>query len=529
MVGMPNVLKTVASKCKKFVFPVHSYELSRVIPLFFLFFLISFIYNLLRPLKISLVITASGSGASIIPFLKAWAILPGAFFFAYLYTTLSRYLTREKVFFILLSIFLISFCLFFVAYPYREQLELVFIANKLASVLPQGFYGLTAIIRHWDLSIFYVMSELWGNIMLTILAWGFANEIINVKEAKRFYALFACGADSAGIFSGQYAKLINIESLIAWLPFGTTAWEQTLSLTLITVLFIGITIACLYKYINRHKDIVSCNRNTSVPLAHANTTKGADTNKKELSIIKSMHLLLRSKYLIYLGLIVLCYNVTFNLFDVMWVDQLKKHYSTKSELNAYMNHLTFLTGILSSTFALLISGNCIRKIGWKKTAFITPIVFMLTGIGFFCCIFLQQVDILYGILAAINLPLHNAVIIFGTMQYCLTRACKYTVFDNTKEMAFIPLPKHEKRQGKTIIDTLVSRTSKAGSSFIYQGLFLFCSQLILTTPYVTTIIVILLIIWFFAIYSLDKIFSKEVLKQEYNTNIELDKPEAAYP
>ena len=45
-----------------------------------LFFLVTFVYNLLRPLKVTLVVSANGSGAEIIPFLKLWGIVPGARF-----------------------------------------------------------------------------------------------------------------------------------------------------------------------------------------------------------------------------------------------------------------------------------------------------------------------------------------------------------------------------------------------------------------------------------------------------------------
>src|SRR5689334_10010343 len=77
-----------------------------------LFFLIALIYNLLRPIKITLVVSAEGAGAEIIPFLKVWGILPGAVLFTALFTFLMNRFTKEAVFQIITLTFLAFFALF---------------------------------------------------------------------------------------------------------------------------------------------------------------------------------------------------------------------------------------------------------------------------------------------------------------------------------------------------------------------------------------------------------------------------------
>ena len=74
------------SKIRNFLWPIYRYELKKLIPMFILFFLISFVYNLLRNMKIALIVTAEKSGAEVIPFLKIGAALPGALFFTYIFT-----------------------------------------------------------------------------------------------------------------------------------------------------------------------------------------------------------------------------------------------------------------------------------------------------------------------------------------------------------------------------------------------------------------------------------------------------------
>ena len=52
------------------LWPVHRFELKKLIPMLLIFFLVSFDYNVLRILKDTLVVTAKSSGAEVIPFIK---------------------------------------------------------------------------------------------------------------------------------------------------------------------------------------------------------------------------------------------------------------------------------------------------------------------------------------------------------------------------------------------------------------------------------------------------------------------------
>lgn len=203
------------SRLRSFLWPIHGHEHKKLLPIFILFFLISFVYNVLRCMKVTLVVTAAGSSAEVIPFLKVWAVLPGAILLTYIYTILSRHLNREHVFYAMVGLLLGFFAIFMLfLYPNREALELTTLSNFLQVKLPPSFKGLSGVImliRHWHLSLFYVLSELWSVMVLSMLFWGFANETTSVDEAKRFYAIFALGANSSGIFSGQTAQFLTLE------------------------------------------------------------------------------------------------------------------------------------------------------------------------------------------------------------------------------------------------------------------------------------------------------------------------------
>jgi AAA family ATP:ADP antiporter len=66
----------------------------------------------------------------------------------------------------------------------------------------------------------------------------------------------------------------------------------------------------------------------------------------------------------------------------------------------------------------------------------------------------------------------------------MSRAAKYTVFDATQQMAFVPLDSVSKTKGKAAIDGVCSRLGKSGGSVIHQTLLLNFSTITASAPYV---------------------------------------------
>ena len=48
------------------------------------------------------------------------------------------------------------------------------------------FAGPISIVRNWSFCLFYVMAELWGSVVVSLLFWGFANQ---ARSAARCLAL----------------------------------------------------------------------------------------------------------------------------------------------------------------------------------------------------------------------------------------------------------------------------------------------------------------------------------------------------
>lgn len=183
-------------------------ELKKILPLGIMFFMILFNYTILRDTKDVLVVTTTG--AEIIPFLKTYANLPGAVLFTIAYSKLSNMFNRETLFYVCIIPFILFFLSFaFVLYPLRHALHPYAFVDWISGYLPASFFAPLGIIRNWTFALFYTLAELWGSVVVSLLFWGFANEVTSVDEAKKYYPLFGLVANVALIFSGQFVRHVS--------------------------------------------------------------------------------------------------------------------------------------------------------------------------------------------------------------------------------------------------------------------------------------------------------------------------------
>ena len=58
-------------------------------------------------------------------------------------------------------------------------------SEKLLETLGVRFVGPISILRNWTFCLFYVMAELWGSVVVSLLFWGFANQVL-IHATARF-------------------------------------------------------------------------------------------------------------------------------------------------------------------------------------------------------------------------------------------------------------------------------------------------------------------------------------------------------
>ncbi|KAF4372415.1 hypothetical protein F8388_027088 [Cannabis sativa] len=480
--------------------------LKKIIPLGLMFFCILFNYTILRDTKDVLVVTAKGSSAEIIPFLKTWVNLPMAIGFMLLYTKLSNVLSKKALFYTVILPFIAFFGAFgFVLYPLSNLIHPEALADKLLQTLGPRFLGPLAILRIWSFCLFYVMAELWGSVVISVLFWGFANQITTVDEAKRFYPLFGLGANIALIFSGRTVKYFS--NMRASLGPGVDGWALSLKAMMSIVVGMGFTICFLYWWVNAY-----------VPLPTRSRKK---KEKPKMGTMESLKFLVSSKYIRDLATVVVAYGISINLVEVTWKSKLKAQFPSPNAYSSFMGDFSSATGV--ATFIMMLASQFIfEKYGWGVAAAITPTVLLLTGVGFFSLILFGAP--LTPALAGLGMTPLLAAVYVGALQNIFSKSAKYSLFDPCKEMAYIPLDEDTKVKGKAAIDVVCNPLGKSGGALIQQFMILTFGSLASSTPYLGGILLVIVLAWLGAARSLDTQFT--ALRREEELEKEMERAAA---
>ncbi|XP_027122687.1 plastidic ATP/ADP-transporter [Coffea arabica] len=483
--------------------------LKKILPLGMMFFCILFNYTILRDTKDVLVVTAQGSSAEIIPFLKTWVNLPMAIGFMLLYTKMANVLSKEALFYTTILPFIAFFGAFgFVLYPLSNFFHPTALADKLLNILGPRFLGPIAIMRIWSFCLFYVMAELWGSVVISVLFWGFANQITTIEEAKRFYPLFGLGANIALVFSGRTVKYFS--NLRKNLGPGVDGWAISLKGMMSIVVLMGAAICFFYWWVNRN-----------VPLPTRSKKK---KEKPKMGTMESLKFLVSSKYIRDLATLVVAYGISINLVEVTWKSKLKAQFPSPNEYSSFMGDFSTATGIATFTM-MLLSQWIFDKYGWGVAATITPTVLLLTGVGFFSLILFG--DPFGPSLAKFGLTPLLAAVYVGAMQNIFSKSAKYSLFDPCKEMAYIPLDEETKIKGKAAIDVVCNPLGKSGGALIQQFMILTFGSLANSTPYLGGILLIIVGAWLAAARSLDGQFT--ALRHEEELEKEMERASVKIP
>lgn len=494
------------SKLRAAIWPIQGSEMKKFLPMGLIMFFILFNYTILRDTKDTLVVGASGAEA--INFLKFWGVTPASILFVILYAKLSNVLSKENLFYACLIPFIVFFGAFaYVIYPNKAMLHP---SQEAVQAMQQAVPALRfvfALWGSWSYSIFYIMSELWGSVVISLLFWQFANEITRTHEAKRFYTLFPLLGNIALILSGQTVTYFSaIEHLY---PEGTDIWGISLNYMMGAVVVSGIAVMVIYWWMNRAvlTDPVYYD-------AAETEKKKVKKDKPKLSVGESFKYLLSSPYLGLVAILVLGYGMAINLVEVTWKSQLKIQYATENAYSAFMGNFSTVTGISTIILIILCKG-IVRRFGWFTGAILTPIILLITGVLFyFFVIFREQLDWLT--LAMGVTPVFLAVMI-GAAQNILSKSTKYSLFDPTKEMSYIPLDQELKVKGKAAVDVIGGRLGKSGGAVVQQILLVTTSVTatqISIAPYTCTIMVIVILIWMFAAGKLSGLYNQKVAERE---------------
>lgn len=364
-----------------------------------------------------------------------------------------------------------------------------------------GMAVMAKIFANWTSALFYVMAEIYSSVSVGLLFWQFANDVVSVDQAKRFYPLFAQMSGLAPVLAGQF--VVRYASKAA--NFGSSMHRLTAATT-----FAGVMICYFYhaatKYVERTERVVvvpppteqaSSTGTTAEATATAavEETKPKKKKKPSMSMTDSAKFLASSQYLRLIATLVLGYGLSINFTEIMWKSLVKKKYPNPLDYQRFMGNFSSAVG-LSTCIVIFFGVHVIRLLGWRVGAMATPVTMAALSAPFFGCI-------LMGLDSPARLSM---AVLFGTIQSLLSKTAKYALFDPTTQMAYIPLDQESKVKGKAAIDVLGSRIGKSGGSLIQQGLVFLFGNIISAAPVVGMIFYSVLFGWIGAASKLSKLF-----------------------
>lgn len=482
------------SALRQSIFPIENWEIKKFLPFALIIGITVFNFTVLRNMKDALILTAPESGAEAVTYLKTLAVLPSVIFLSAMYVKLRKSCDFEKSYYIIVGSFLSFFTLFALfLYPNAEAIHFSpeqVMAWKLAFPRIQFVFP---VIGVWSYSLFYVAAELWGTFCLSILFWQFANDNVGTNEAKRFYPLFLFVNAFATICVGNF------------LEYASSIEYDTVLFSTYMIIGMGVVMLSLFNHVNSRvltdpmfvKDIAD---------------KGKKKSKMKLGFVDSMKQLASSPYIGYLSILILAYGMSINMIEVCWKSAAKSYYPTQDAYLAMMATYSKMTGY-SGLVLVMISKGVLRRFGWLPCALVTPIMISVTGAGYFASVLFPGAFEPWMLLAGFTSPLAFTVM-FGMLGVVLSKSSKYSFFDPTKEMAFIPLDYDLRISGKAAADGVAGRLGKSGASWIQMILYaVVAGGQTEIMPYLTVILFFLSIGWLVSATRLNVLYSNMVEKR----------------
>lgn len=448
---------------------------------------VTYVYGLLRILKESLIL--SHAIAEMISAIKVWVIWPVSLLAVVSYMKLSDHMLRTRLFHAANSFFVfffVSFALFI--YPNYQSCCFHFGAEIVTNHPSLRYFFM--VINNWPCSLFYACSELWTTIMLSVSTWEVTNHITTIEQSKRFYPLYGafrgCGLMIASVAASYFSTIHE-------------SWGMTLNISILSLVISASVLSGALWILTRRLGFNVLNSDISA---------GSIVKKKKVpsSIIDSFKHILASKIILLITAMILCYGISLNLIEGVWKKAVELEFlGNANQIQHFMGRV--FSGVAFFTVLFSIIGvQIFRKIGWRKSALITPTAFLITGILFFLGVVCKD----SRILMLWGLPALEMAVYSGALNQVFARSSKNSFFDATKEMLYIPLSAELRTKGKAAAETVGMRFGKGSGALIQQILLTIFTgtNLIGLAPFLGAGFMVVIAVWFYATVSLSRIYEK---------------------
>ncbi len=477
--------------------------------------MLAYVNTIIDSLKDSLVITAVGGGTEVLPYLSTYAVLPSSVLFLVLYSWATKNLSREKIFNVVVGCFMLFYGGFAVLYPHHEVMHSSSFADWLLSALPNGLAGFVGMVRNWMFTAFYCVSELWGDVLLSLLFWGLANETTSIEDAPLLYPLFGIGANIAQTCAGRSLRLVG-ELSSPWLSY-----SQQIQLTVAICVAMGVAIVGVHTHIvrtfernpkgsaidrKRRRERLAARGEAnggrkevdveaSVPglnycdvqgkhdsdgdgdgqprtvrLDDGDVSSSGAQDTSSMSIVGAWKYLIKSPQIKCLAVMAIAQGLTTRILEVSWKTYLHMMCPSPVEYAAFLGDVAAMTGV-STALLMVFSPLLFDLMGWVGVASATPNIMLIGGIPFFiaCVVYSFGGGVVGSMLSL------KTVVIAGALLHIFARGAKFSLFKPSEEMVYIGLDDESRTKGKAAIDVVGAQSGKSLSSILQQFLLIFVS------------------------------------------------------
>lgn len=309
---------------------------------------------------------------------------------------------------------------------------------------------------HWNLSLFYCIAEVWGTVVMMILFWGTCNRSTDLDEAKRFYSPILAISNLSGIAAAQTSIYCsqNCES-----------WDATLSTLTLFVCLITVAILGLFY-------CLPDSTQTEAP-------------KERISLISAIRYIAGNLKFRSLAFTIFAYYFCSGILELILKYQLLAIYPDANEFNDVLNQMTICVSIASTLITTFVTGSMIRRFSWRVTALATPLLLTLPLTALVVHYFFSASEAV--VLAAVY-----------AAYFMLSRMCKFTFFDLSKEIANVGFSPDEQIQSKSVLDGIIPKFAKTSESLFLQLLMTICLDLSQAIPFIILLSFGIHLVWIYS-------------------------------
>lgn len=394
-------------------------------------FLILLVANMLRVLKEGLIM--SHVGVKSLSYIRILLQVPLSFGIVYVLAKLKKKYHQQHIFnLVLLHYIIFMFVFANILYPYRDALSLPISLQSTVLQTAPFIEKIVPVIHHWPITLLYLFSDLWGLLLYLNCFWELSNRIVDTQEAAKIYPLYNILGQSNILFAALALYYLSSNDI--------KQYAEVLGLDFVqcvgnTVLCIMILIFILHNYINSKYE-------------HKNERVSVTKQHKKLSFRQTLKLLWDNRHIFNIFSFTLLYYATIFIIETLWLYFLSESHSSTQMIAQFQAQTLLMIGLSTMLFAL-IGKFLLRRFGWYFMLKTLPCTLLML----FLVLMISHTNAILSYYPLVMLHLSTGI-------YALSKSMKYTFFDTTKEMAYIPTDDALKFYGKVSADTLASSAGK---------------------------------------------------------------------